>query len=155
MYSHLQVSIIFSTSIELSFVSLFSHMCKLKHLNSHTTWFMSSWDHDLYVYEAWNGSLVSDNRQQELTNAQDKAPPRSYLEAMEALLKWITNMESLLSTETFQVTECEVMKEQLKQFRVRWPQIQSVSMKSDGQQNQFMDRSRLWCSLYQFVNSVL
>jgi dystrophin len=63
-------------------------------------------------------SVISDKRQQELTNAQDKAPPRSYLEAMEALLKWIMNMESLLSSERFQVTDCDLMKEQLRQFRV-------------------------------------
>ena len=64
---------------------------------------------------------VADKRQQEMTNAQDKAPPKSYLEAMEALLKWITHMESLLASETFQVSESEVMEEQLKQFKVSQP----------------------------------
>uniref|UniRef100_A0A8W8JFQ6 Dystrophin n=1 Tax=Magallana gigas TaxID=29159 RepID=A0A8W8JFQ6_MAGGI len=56
-------------------------------------------------------------RQQELTNAQDKAPPRSYLEAMEALLKWVTHMESLLASEKFKINEAEVMEEQLKQYK--------------------------------------
>ncbi|XP_061169275.1 dystrophin-like isoform X1 [Saccostrea echinata] len=63
-------------------------------------------------------------RQQELMNAQDKAPPRSYLEAMEALLKWITHMESVLASERFQVTECEVMEEQLKQYRILQEDLQ-------------------------------
>ncbi|XP_078330229.1 dystrophin-like isoform X4 [Crassostrea virginica] len=63
-------------------------------------------------------------RQQELTNAQDKAPPKSYLEAMEALLKWITHMESLLASETFQVSESEVMEEQLKQFKTLQQDLQ-------------------------------
>lgn len=37
---------------------------------------------------------------------------------MEALLKWVTHMESLLATEKFKVNEAEVMEEQLKQFKV-------------------------------------
>lgn len=62
--------------------------------------------------------IITDKRQQELTNAQDKAPPRSYLEAMEALLKWVTHMESLLASEKMKINEAEVMEEQLKQYKV-------------------------------------
>ncbi|XP_069136952.1 dystrophin-like isoform X1 [Argopecten irradians] len=56
-------------------------------------------------------------RQQNLSDALEKAPPRTYLEAMGALLKWLSDMESVLETERFVITNVEVLDAQLQQFR--------------------------------------
>ena len=58
-------------------------------------------------------------RQQALTGALEKAPPKSYLDAMGALLKWIEGVELLLQSEPFLVSEGAIMEEQLVQYRVR------------------------------------
>ncbi len=57
-------------------------------------------------------------RQQILSKALEKAPPKSYLDAMVALLKWIEGVEILLQLEPFLVNESSVMEEQLTQYRV-------------------------------------
>lgn len=57
-------------------------------------------------------------RQTELSNAIDKSPPKKYLEAMEALMKWVHNVEGLLLSEHAVVAEMAVMKDQLKKFKV-------------------------------------
>ncbi|KAK3089530.1 hypothetical protein FSP39_004327 [Pinctada imbricata] len=56
-------------------------------------------------------------RQQDLVEALEKAPPKTYLEAMGALMKWISDMERVLDTEEFVVVGCDVMEEQLTQYR--------------------------------------
>lgn len=58
-------------------------------------------------------------RQQALSKALEKAPPKSYLDAMGALLKWIQDVEQLLESEPFFVNEPDIMEDQVAQFRVR------------------------------------
>lgn len=53
-----------------------------------------------------------------MTKALEKAPPKSYLDAMAALLKWIEGVEMLLQSEPFLVSEIDVMEDQLEQYRV-------------------------------------
>ena len=53
-----------------------------------------------------------------LSEALDRAPPRSYLEAMNALSHWIEGVENLLDVEPFRVTELKGLEEQYTQFRV-------------------------------------
>ena len=45
-------------------------------------------------------------------------PPRAYVEAMDALLTWLTNNLEVLESEKFAVTETAVLESQLKQFNV-------------------------------------
>ena len=66
--------------------------------------------------------LFSGERQRKLSEALDKAPPKAYLEAMAALLKWLQNNKDLLKSEKYEVKELPVMEKQQKQFKVRnWP----------------------------------
>lgn len=62
--------------------------------------------------------VCTGKRQQSLSDALEKAPPRTYLEAMGALLKWLGDMEAVLDTEKFVITDVEVLDTQLQQFRV-------------------------------------
>ncbi|KAK2181696.1 hypothetical protein NP493_384g04000 [Ridgeia piscesae] len=55
--------------------------------------------------------------QEKLCRALEKAPPKTYLEAMAALLKWIEGVELLLQSEPFQVTDSATMEEQVLQYR--------------------------------------
>ncbi|WAR08800.1 DMD-like protein, partial [Mya arenaria] len=55
-------------------------------------------------------------RQGHLSEALDRIPPRAYLEAMEALLKWLTNNLDVLQSEKFTVNNLLTMEKQLKQF---------------------------------------
>jgi hypothetical protein len=57
-------------------------------------------------------------KQTELNNAVDKSPPQKYLEAMEALMKWVHNVEGVLLSEHAVVTDAAVMEDQLQKFRV-------------------------------------
>ena len=56
--------------------------------------------------------------QEKLCKALEKAPPKTYLEAMAALLKWIEGVELLLESEPFQVTDTSTMEEQGLHYRV-------------------------------------
>ncbi|KAL3882693.1 hypothetical protein ACJMK2_029006, partial [Sinanodonta woodiana] len=56
-------------------------------------------------------------RQRQLTEALEKAPPKAYLEAIDALLTWINNNEQVLQSESFQVTETSLMEKQRSQFK--------------------------------------
>ena len=61
---------------------------------------------------------VAGTWQEKLCRALEKAPPKTYLEAMAALLKWIEGVELLLQSEPFQVTDSPTMEEQVLQYRV-------------------------------------
>ncbi|XP_033609096.1 dystrophin, isoforms A/C/F/G/H isoform X6 [Cryptotermes secundus] len=56
-------------------------------------------------------------KQTELNNAVDKSPPQKYLEAMEALMKWVHNVEGVLLSEHAVVTDSAVMEDQLQKFK--------------------------------------
>ena len=53
-----------------------------------------------------------------MSEALEKAPPKAYLEAMAALLKWLQNNNDLLTSEKLEVRELPVMEKQLRQFKV-------------------------------------
>ena len=53
-----------------------------------------------------------------LGKALEKAPPKSYLDAMAALMKWIEGVELLLESETDQANYLHVMEEQVSQYQV-------------------------------------
>ena len=57
-------------------------------------------------------------RQKKLSEALDKAPPKAYLEAMAALLKWLQNNKDVLKSEKYEVRELAVMEKQYRQFKV-------------------------------------
>jgi hypothetical protein len=57
-------------------------------------------------------------KQTELNNAVDKSPPQKYLEAMEALMKWVHNVEGVLLSEHAVVADTAVMEDQLQKFKV-------------------------------------
>ncbi|KAL5009782.1 hypothetical protein ScPMuIL_012087 [Solemya velum] len=63
-------------------------------------------------------------RQHLLTEALNKAPPRAYLDAMDALLKWISHIENVLQSEKFQVRSLKVLEEQLQQYRALQSDLQ-------------------------------
>lgn len=48
----------------------------------------------------------------------DKSPPQKYLEAMEALMKWVHNVEGVLLSEHAIVADTAVMEDQLQKFKV-------------------------------------
>ncbi|KAK6187729.1 hypothetical protein SNE40_005688 [Patella caerulea] len=56
-------------------------------------------------------------RQKKLQEAMQKVPPKSYLDAMQALLKWICDMENILKSEKVKVTDVESMEKQLSQYK--------------------------------------
>ena len=62
--------------------------------------------------------MVTGVYQDKLCKALEKAPPKTYLEAMAALLKWIEGVEMLLESEPFQVTDTGTMEEQGLHYRV-------------------------------------
>ena len=53
-----------------------------------------------------------------LAKALEKAPPKSYLDAMAALMKWIEGVELLLESEVDQANYLHVMEEQVSQYQV-------------------------------------
>lgn len=57
-------------------------------------------------------------RQSDLSRAADKTPPRKYLEAMEALLKWINHVEEVLLSEEFLITDVDILEDQLQKYKV-------------------------------------
>jgi hypothetical protein len=57
-------------------------------------------------------------KQTELSNVVDKSPPQKYLEAMEALMKWVHNVEGVLLSEHAVVADAAVMEDQLQKFKV-------------------------------------
>lgn len=62
--------------------------------------------------------FVLGERQKQLSEAMDRVPPKAYMEAMEALLRWLQNNEDLLASEKFTVNELPVLEKQLKHFKV-------------------------------------
>ena len=48
----------------------------------------------------------------------ERAPPKSFLDAMEALLRWVEGVELLLQSEAFTVSDVDVMEDNLNQYRV-------------------------------------
>ena len=61
---------------------------------------------------------ITGERQKKLSEALDKAPPKAYLEAMAALLKWLQNNKDVLKSEKYEVKELAVMEKQYRQFKV-------------------------------------
>ena len=57
-------------------------------------------------------------RQQLLNQAMERAPPRSFLDALDALLRWIDGVESLLDSEPVVTNFSGNTEEQLHQYRV-------------------------------------
>ena len=53
-------------------------------------------------------------------DALEKSTPSSFLEAMEALLKWIADFGEVLNSEPFCVNELEILEEQYSQYKVRY-----------------------------------
>nr|CAD7573370.1 unnamed protein product [Timema californicum] len=56
-------------------------------------------------------------RQTELSSVMDRTPPKKYLEAMEALMKWVHSVEGLLLSEHAVVSDADTMKDQLQKFQ--------------------------------------
>ncbi len=48
----------------------------------------------------------------------ERAPPKSFLDAMEALLRWVEGVELLLQSEAFTVSDVEVMEDNANQYKV-------------------------------------
>ncbi|XP_041352153.1 dystrophin-like isoform X2 [Gigantopelta aegis] len=66
----------------------------------------------------WRSTLDKmGERNRLLMEALDKAPSKSYLEAMSAIIHWLTDMEAVLQTEKITMTTVETMEEQLQQYR--------------------------------------
>jgi len=57
-------------------------------------------------------------KQTELNNAVDRSPPQKYMEAMDALMKWVHNVEGVLLSEHAVVADIAVMEDQLQKFNV-------------------------------------
>ena len=62
--------------------------------------------------------LFVGERNRLLMEALEKAPSKSYLEAMSAIIRWLTDMEAVLQSERITMTTVETMEEQLQQYRV-------------------------------------
>ena len=62
--------------------------------------------------------LVSGERQQLLSKAMERAPPKSFLAALDALVTWIEGVESLLLSEPVVNNTAEQMEDQLHHYRV-------------------------------------
>lgn len=50
--------------------------------------------------------------------ALERAPPKSYLDAMQAMRKWVEGVEHILDTEPYAVTHLSAMHDSLTQFKV-------------------------------------
>lgn len=61
---------------------------------------------------------MTGERQQLLSQAMERAPPKSFLAALDALIKWIEGVESLLESEPVVVNVVDSMEDQLHQYRV-------------------------------------
>ena len=57
-------------------------------------------------------------RQQLLSKAMERAPPKSFLAALDALVTWIEGVESVLVAEPVVNNTVELMEEQLSHYRV-------------------------------------
>ena len=62
--------------------------------------------------------LCQGERQALLLEALEKAPPRSYLEAMAVLLKWLGDIEFVLQSEKVQTGSLRVMNHKLEIYKV-------------------------------------
>ncbi|XP_053396069.1 dystrophin-like isoform X7 [Mercenaria mercenaria] len=73
-------------------------------------------------FERWKSTFQKidtqeSERQKKLTEALERAPPKAYLEAREALLRWLHNNEEVLVSEKFCIKDLPIMEKQLKQFK--------------------------------------
>ncbi len=85
---------------------------------------------------------VSGERQNKLTSAMERAPPKSFLDAFQALLKWIEGVELLIQSESFSVNSVDVMEDQLTHYRVRKKHI-----KIFFHSNPYVEAMLVWISL--------
>ncbi|GAB6025091.1 hypothetical protein CHUAL_010524 [Chamberlinius hualienensis] len=70
------------------------------------------------VINQWRDVLTAiECRQTALSKAVDKLPPRKYLEAVEALMKWISDLDTALQTEEFLIAETEALEDQLQKYK--------------------------------------
>lgn len=53
-----------------------------------------------------------------LAEAMERAPSKSYMAAIGALSKWVSDMEAILQTEKISLASLETMEEQQLQYRV-------------------------------------
>nr|CAD7448133.1 unnamed protein product [Timema bartmani] len=68
--------------------------------------------------ERWGDLMLRlAERQTELSSVMDRTPPKKYLEAMEALMKWVHSVEGLLLSEHAVVSDADTMKDQLQKFQ--------------------------------------
>nr|CAD7404046.1 unnamed protein product [Timema cristinae] len=68
--------------------------------------------------ERWDDLILRlAERQTELSSVMDRTPPKKYLEAMEALMKWVHSVEGLLLSEHAVVSDADTMKDQLHKFQ--------------------------------------
>ena len=63
-------------------------------------------------------SLWAGSRQKQLNKALERAPPKSFLDAMEALQGWIEGVELLLDSEPFVVNNMQILNDNLVQYKV-------------------------------------
>ncbi|ESO83438.1 hypothetical protein LOTGIDRAFT_169302 [Lottia gigantea] len=70
--------------------------------------FKASWD---LTYERMGLNLTA------LEKYMEKTPPKSYVDAMQALLKWICDMENILKGEKVKITDVESTEKQLAQYK--------------------------------------
>ncbi|XP_012946043.2 dystrophin [Aplysia californica] len=69
----------------------------------------------LAKWQATAGKL--DERQKQLLEALDKVPPRTYLETMAVLSKWVKDIDKVIKGDKVQVASVSVMSSQLETFK--------------------------------------
>ncbi|XP_064628408.1 dystrophin-like isoform X4 [Lineus longissimus] len=55
-------------------------------------------------------------RQQAILNAQDQSPPKAFLDAMQAFLKWLEDIEAFLESERFCVNELDILEDHYQHY---------------------------------------
>ncbi|XP_052240299.1 dystrophin-like isoform X2 [Dreissena polymorpha] len=69
-------------------------------------------------HHRWNTALHKiGERQRALTDLLERQPPKAYIEAMDALLRWLENNEEVIQSEKFIVKELPSLEKQLKHFK--------------------------------------
>lgn len=81
---------------------------------------MNSFIFSNYLTLKINDCLISylGGREELLVKALEAAPPRTYLDALGALLKWISDMEDILNTENIRLDGMESLEKQFQQYKV-------------------------------------
>uniref|UniRef100_A0A2C9KMX3 Dystrophin n=1 Tax=Biomphalaria glabrata TaxID=6526 RepID=A0A2C9KMX3_BIOGL len=72
-----------------------------------------------------------DQRQKQLTDALDKVPPQTYIEALTVLKKWIHGIDSVVKSEKVQMTNIETLVSQLDNYKELSKEIQDRSPSLD------------------------